>query len=370
MDQSTGPKAESSRRIRRRSSSRSNTGRQTRRSTNNNPPEEGGEAEIFNPKELTSLQSSNENADPIDLETYSSIRMRSANVVPSDLNRNQNLEEIEKKDENESDDDPIIVGHKILHPHFEQLSLDDLFPNLDFSNRFFKDGKFREDIRQAMRKDIFYTTPAYSDLSPKVAAYMLDDDSSLQGSWNCIPSNKDKVQNISSDSDNVRMTRLTLVLQDYLGPSAPTGDKFMMEIGALCGTNPSTHWIDIIGVKDRAVSHSWHQDTGRSYENDNCCSDSVENLNNSRFTVMLGFPQEDEYVGTGVFSHAIKLSSESLAPRKHNTNQPVLFEGTADEKYIVRPAFSPGKEILRYRDIDTLHSAPDVVYRKSVMRFM
>ena len=85
---------------------------------------------------------------------------------------------------------------------------------------------------------------------------------------------------------------------------------------------------------------------------------------------MLGFPQEDEYVGTGIFSHAIKLSSESLEPHGHNTNEPVLFEGTVDEQYIIRPIFSPGKEILRYRDIDTLHSAPDVVYRKSVMRFM
>jgi hypothetical protein len=85
---------------------------------------------------------------------------------------------------------------------------------------------------------------------------------------------------------------------------------------------------------------------------------------------MLGFPIEDEYSGCGVFSHTIKLEREHLAPDGHKENEPVLFEGTAKEEHITRPAFSLGKEIIRYRDTDVLHSAPDVAYRQSVMRYM
>jgi hypothetical protein len=41
-----------------------------------------------------------------------------------------------------------------------------------------------------------------------------------------------------------------------------------------------------------------------------------------------------------------------------------------DEQYIVRPKFAEGREIIVYRDVDVLHSSPDVAYRASVMRFM
>jgi hypothetical protein len=44
--------------------------------------------------------------------------------------------------------------------------------------------------------------------------------------------------------------------------------------------------------------------------------------------------------------------------------------GTIDEHHIVRPSYAPGRELLMYRDIDVLHSSPDVAYRTSVMRFM
>jgi hypothetical protein len=51
--------------------------------------------------------------------------------------------------------------------------------------------------------------------------------------------------------------------------------------------------------------------------------------------------------------------------------QPVyLFDGTVEETHIVRPKYAPGRELLLYRDIDVLHSAPDIPYRTSVMRFM
>jgi hypothetical protein len=347
--QSSGPKSESTR-----------SQRQPRR------PASRQQQQVFDPKKITSEQKPNENANALDMyvPSYQSdpsfIRRRSSSSV---VHISPNADVIVSEDDASCDSDvdsEQCKGPEINHAHFEQLSLDDLFPGLDFSKQFFINGEFRQAIRVATRKDIFFTTPAYADLSPKVAAMMLDDDSSLQGTWNCIPKS---VPEELKESLPLRMARLTKVLKETLGPDAPTGDDFMMALGNLCGQKPSAHWIDIIGVKDRIVSHSWHQDTGGSYE-------GQSELESSRYTVMLGFPIENQYCGCGVFSHAIKLKHEHLAPDGHNDNEPVLFQGTADEEFIIRPEFLPGREILRYRDVDVLHSAPDTVYRQSVMRFM
>lgn len=324
---------------------------------------------VFDPQKVTSDQKSNEDASALDLydPSYegdpSFIKRRSLSSVvqifpTSDTNVLVNEERANDSIISDSDNEQC-KGPEIAHAHFEYLSLDSLFPGIDFGKHFFTNGDFRQDIRVAMRKDIFFTTPAYADISPKVAAMMLDDDSSLQGTWNCIPKNLPKEE----PAPPLRMTRLTKVLQETLGSDAPTGDDFMMALGGLCGENSSAHWIDIIGVKDREVSHSWHQDTGISYL-------GQDDLVSSRYTVMLGFPIENEYSGCGVFSHAIKLKHEHLAPYGHNENEPVLFEGTAADEFIIRPEFTLGQEILRYRDVDVLHSAPDAVYRQSVMRFM
>eukprot|EP00979_Chaetoceros_neogracilis_P009651 scaffold2192_cov268-Chaetoceros_neogracile.AAC.53 len=323
--------------------------------------------EHFDPKYLTRQQNSNEDANPLDLYNtefqniptfIKRISSPSANQVNSktDVIVSDSRDGPNTKDNSAGEE---CKGPEICHSHVEYLSLDDLFPNLNFGKAFFTNGEFRRSLRVAMRKDVFFTTPAYAELSPKIAAMMLDDDSSLQGTWNCIPKN---VTPEMMDGLPLRMSRLTKVLQDYLGTKAPTGDDFMITLGGLCGENPKGHWIDIIGVKDRILSHSWHQDTGVSYKG--------RNAENSRYTVMLGFPIEDEYSGCGVFSHTIKLEREHLAPDGHKENEPVLFEGTAKEEYITRPAFSLGKEIIRYRDTDVLHSAPDVAYRQSVMRYM
>ena len=343
-------------------------GPKSRSSRGQRPPRRSGQQQdlmLFDPKKITSEQSPNEHADELDLNNpeYKKdptfIKRRSpSSVVQISSNADVIVSEDDTVDTSSKDDE--CKGPEIAHNHFEQISFDECFPGLNFSSIFFSNGEFRQSIRVAMRKDIFYTTPAYADLSPKVAAIMLDDDSSLQGTWNCVPRS---VPEELKNSLPPRMTRLSAVLSRFLGRDAPTGDEFMMTIGALCGKDPTSHWIDIIGVKDRMVSHSWHQDTGRSYQGDNINE-------KSRFTVMLGFPMEDEYCGCGVFSHAIKLKHEHLAPAGHNDNEPVLFEGTAGEDFIIRPEFAKGREILRYRDVDVLHSAPDYVYRQSVMRFM
>ena len=57
----------------------------------------------------------------------------------------------------------------------------------------------------------------------------------------------------------------------------------------LFATSIALNWIDIVGITDRKISHSWHQDTGRSPGGDT-------------MTVLLGFPKEDNYDGVGVFS--------------------------------------------------------------------
>jgi hypothetical protein len=265
--------------------------------------------------------------------------------------------------------------------HFETRSLDDLFPGLEFSHQFATCQTFRTDLRQAMREDIFDTTPAYHGMSVKARTILLLPDSSLQGSWKChnggwtrrrCGQEEPNVDNTlreettadsnssSSNTNAPRMQRLTQVLQQYLGDRAPTGDEFMDTIGALCGSQPQTHWIDIVGVLNRRVPHSWHQDTGR------CSADGTT------YTVLLGFPAHNNYNGTGVFSHLIRLQREQWAHDKHPWNQPVVYgrDLAVDESQIVRPRFAAGREIIRYRDVDVLHSSPDVAYRTSVMRFM
>jgi hypothetical protein len=152
------------------------------------------------------------------------------------------------------------------------------------------------------------------------------------------------------------MVRLTRVLKDGLGINAPTGDELMHAIGRLCGSTPSNHWIDIVGVLDRKINHSWHQDSGRSPGNSK--------------TVLWGFPVQDNYQGTGVFSHVLPLVRECIAPEDHPRMEPVLFQGSVSEEYIVKPSYGKGRELLCYRDIDVLHSSPDVTFRTSVMRFM
>jgi hypothetical protein len=232
---------------------------------------------------------------------------------------------------------------------------------LGFSKLFNSDAQFRLQLRQAMRHDIYDTTPQYQNLSLKAKEMLLLPDSSLQGSWR---------KPTSIPDGEIRMKRLTQVLQeafvDKFFSFCPTGDDLMQAIGDLCGPEPSTHFIDIVGVLDRRIPHSWHQDTGRSG------TSAVSNNNNNvpTRTVLWGFPSDSDYTGCGVFSHLVSLQHESKAPQSHPKMQSLLFDGTIDDDYIVRPSYGPGRELLMYRDIDVLHSSPDVAYRTSVMRFM
>ena len=278
----------------------------------------------FDGKTLAAFQQPNEQALPLDLTT-STLRCMSDGVLH--LN------------------DPTTTGRNKLIPQpcFEFKSLDEIHVGL--SDPFNADAAFRDAMRLAIRQDIFDSTPAYAKLSPKTASILLLPDSSLQGSWRS-----------SLGRDQIRMKRLTEVLHDALGVGAPTGDDLLHKIGALCGSHPSTHFIDIVGVQDRKLAHSWHLDTGLSPGNSK--------------TVLWGFPPEDHYTGCGIFSHLVPMTTECHAPEGHARMEPILFQGTIDDHHIVRPSYAPGKELLIYRDIDVLHSSPDVAYRTSVMRFM
>eukprot|EP00957_Ditylum_brightwellii_P116441 8881804-Ditylum_brightwellii.AAC.1 len=160
-----------------------------------------------------------------------------------------------------------------------------------------------------MREDIFDTTPTYHRMSDKARKMLLLPDSSLQGSWKCENGGWSFPSDGTEKEGQLRMKKLTSVLKQYLGTNAPTGDEFMDTIGSLCGPKPSTHWIDIVGVLDRRIPHSWHQDTGRS-------------RNNNTRTVLFGVPPKDNYDGIGVFSHVVKLERERLASDTHPLNEP------------------------------------------------
>ncbi|CAJ1920857.1 unnamed protein product [Cylindrotheca closterium] len=317
--ESTGPKASGRRRTSRRTiaDADSASGPRASRPRRERPQQPAP----FDGKAMTAVQDPNEGATPLNLHD-----------AISDGNIKCMSEGIQ-------------FDQAVKTPAFKFMSLDDLFgKDVGLSTKFNAEAKFREDLRIAIRQDIFDSTPFYASLSEKAASVLLLPDSSLEGSWR-MP-----------ESMN-RMNKTTAVLAEALGESALTGDELMKAIGDLCGSRPSTHFIDIYGVQDRAIGHSFHMDFGKSP------------LNTTQ-TVLWGWPREDDYNGCGVFSHVIPLEEECWAPENHPRMEPVLFSGSFEENNIVRPRYQPGRELLIYRDVDVVHSAPDVTYRTSVMRFM
>ena len=65
--------------------------------------------------------------------------------------------------------------------------------------------------------------------------------------------------------------------------------------------------------------------------------------------------------------------SPGRLPRPSSSHPPApaqIIEGRFPEEFIERPVYKKGQEIIVYRDCDVLHSAPDVVIRDSLWRFM
>ena len=354
--------------------------------------EKSKQQQPFDGKKLSAAQISNLDAPSFDLR---SAMLSTSSSSSSSLNNSSNLHCVtpgircynEEENENHQQQNRVISS-------FEYISLDDLFlvgdddddddgddesnKKFSLSKIFNSDEKFRNDLRSAIRLDVFETTPFYANLPKKASSVLLLPDSSLEGSWR-IPT---MAGNPSSRIP--RMKHTTRVLkeafqqydEEFGGCSSSRidfdGDDLFRRIGEICGNGASTHWIDIYGVQNKKINHSWHLDAGIS---PNDCQ-----------TVLWGFPPENDYHGTGVFSHIIPLDYEfndivnmndddndgveNTPTRARHRMEPILYEGTVDEKYIVRPSYESGKELLIYRDVDVLHSAPDVTYRASVMRFM
>ena len=367
----------------------------------------------FDGKAICSQQHHNLEAPPFDLERIllsSSSSTAPAPTQSSGTPTNTNLRCISGQ---ALTFEPVPLGEKednasSFSPYFEYMSLDDLefertgaphikFRLKGFSEKFNADVDFRSSLRSAIRQDIFRTTPFYQNLPAKAASILLLPDSSLEGSWK-IPT-PSTAKNDDMDEPTIRMKYTTKVLQDAFSsvsssgeddPLIPTGDELFQAIGRLCSNEngselsssartdgstggASTHFIDIYGRQDRTINHSWHMDAGKAgfLPDRQVCR-----------TLIWGFPARNEinYRGCGVFSHIVKLKhSCSLQELNHldedtapsaTLMEPVLFDGVIDPKYVVRPPYQPGNEILLYRDIDCLHSAPDCTYRSSIMRFM
>lgn len=360
---------------------------------------EGDEEVEFNPIKLTSQQIENRNASLFEpLDYHHQHHNNGANQSPH------------------SDDYDIIKGQALstdTTTHFITLSLDDLFQdlypnNMNLSHAFNTDPKFRQELREAIRKDMFFANEQNRNLPEKAQSILLGDDSSLQGSFAAVHNKQaNRMDTVAVDMVGLNnMTRLTQVLQQYFHNDNDelflTGTEFMKRFAALCNpsffeSQPSSsslsqakdekqvsyyHWIDIIGIQNRKINHSWHQDTAEK---------TTTNNKRNVYTCMLGFPPTDNYEGTGVFSHIVKLKNERYKKKikeQNNDNdrisqEPVLYthqhindndsnnNNCIPEEYVVRPKYKAGEtEIIIYRDIDVLHSAPDVAYRQSVMRFM
>ena len=229
-----------------------------------------------------------------------------------------------------------------IKDHIKFYSFNDLFgEQLDFSGLFNSNSEFRADIRKAARDDFFVKDDMISNETNNL---LKDPRSSMSSKW---------------DSKCNEYHSLTKVFQKYNFPQHFTGKVFMLELTNLCPDTPHrfNSWMDIIGVKKKAINHSFHQDSGLE-----------------QTTVMIGFPPENDYEGLGVFSHAVKLSHRLPSPPIELQNQPRLWSSIShdlfDEKYIIRPIYKKGKEIMVYDDRDIFHSAPDFAYRDSIWRIM
>lgn len=271
----------------------------------------------------------------------------------------------------------------ISYPHVTYYGFDDLFPQAiqerdsqlkSFSQLFHSSVEFREQLRRAARVD-FSALFQHQEVTNN-----LNGEKKMDAISNLLVRDL-KSTYMSYWRNNRHFTSITTSLSDYpninnlflkFGLKHISGSEFIGKLTSLCGNSQHVFgsWIDICGVKERNIPHSWHQDSGL----DQC-------------TVMVGFPAENHYSGVGVFSHAVRLSHR-LPP--HTLPQPRVWqsfkksssssgnvdeknelqEGSFDEEYVVRPLYEAGREVMVYNDRDIFHSAPDWIYRDSIWRFM
>jgi hypothetical protein len=317
---------------------------------------------------LTELQTQHPNEDSLPYD-YWYAGHRYLSLVNDNTNNNNN------NNNDQSDESQQTRRIVIRHPHFEFKSLDDLFPHANNNNNnmmslvFNTNERFRDELRYAIRYDMISDTTIYGTLTEEQRKHdELQLNQPIIGYWK----QQQQQQQQSPPRTDLKMKRTTDVLYKYIGAKTPTGDEFIDTIGSLTRSEePPYHWTDVVGVAatqnnrmgDKTI-HAWHQDYG-----------TLEPSNPMNRHVFFGFPPRNDYVGTGVFPHIIKLQHEQwkddVVPTTSNrTNKPIFYRGDSIPKeYVVRPLYRPGREIVTFRDVDVLHSSPDIQYRQSIMRF-
>ena len=249
------------------------------------------------------------------------------------INTNNNealLKSLLTLDDNESNSRCLLTPQSLQcddlisrsnHQHIQFYGFDTLFPDSNLGEIFDMNSEFRTAIRIAVRSDFFVPDDTLSECTKRM---MLDPRSTLMSSWKQM-----------YHTNNYDFPQLNEVFRNYDILNL-NGNQFMATLISLCKDSPYTFgsWIDIIGIKDRRLTHSWHQDSGLK-----------------QFTVMVGFPPCNNYDGIGVFSHAVKLSHR--LPTPDNTNEPRLWTSVEQsnndsnnnnasassipEEYIIRP---------------------------------
>ena len=130
---------------------------------------------------------------------------------------------------------------KINNEHIKFYGFDNLFPNSNLGEVFDLNGNFRTAIRVAVRNDYYILDLSLSD---EANSLIRDPRSTLMSNW--INHSKE-------------YTNLSQIFLEY-GIKNINGDLFMKTLTALCGQSPHLFgsWIDIIGIKNRKISHSWY----------------------------------------------------------------------------------------------------------------
>lgn len=216
-------------------------------------------------------------------------------------------------------------------PFFAYHSLAEVFPDIPLDKKFNSDASFRRQLREAARDDLFVPLPK---LNAEQNAMLRALDSSVQAK---LVTPERKLRSLPRLTQTFKENGLEL-----------SGQTFVARLLGLCGGKVTGGWMDIVGsTKQR--KHGWHQDTGRG-----------------GYTVMLGFPASDRFIGEGVFSHAARISHLLRLDR----GIPIVLDWVLPEEAIFRPVYAPGQEIITYSDSAVIHSAPDKHDRESVWRLM
>ena len=228
--------------------------------------------------------------------------------------------------------------------HGRHVSLESVFPDSGLAEAWDTNSELRTALRVALRDDMFRPPAHWNEKQRRFATGL---DAACMVSWRMAAEEAEERQGLASFDAAFAEHGVSL-----------SGIEFVRGLTALCGERPHGSLIDIVPLQ-RRVAHSWHQDSGIS-----------------SFTVLLGFPPRDRYVGGGVFSSQIKLS-HPLRPTSGDAHGAVveyeLFEPPPEpipDEHVLRPGYARGREIFVSDDTTHLHSTPDRQTRECLWRFM